>query len=392
MFFFSETKPLLQLLKPGVVPHLFPWTKTRTPNQVSREERAVKRRKLHHKEPDLSDWIGSEVIIGEEVVVEEVPEEEAVASAQCISVQTKETGGLKFHSTDHMFDNRRFLFYTGLDDYDLFNLLFEHFGETVNELNYFYGTKPGMKPQEQFYMTLIKLRLAKSNYELSGLFGISEKECTNIFITWVNFMYHEFLEMPIWPSRELVSFYSPADFKRKFPSTRVIIDGTEIPLQRPKQPTLQQATYSTYKNRNTVKVLIGISPSGLVTYISDVYRSSTSDRQICERSNLTTLCEPGDSIMSDKGFNVQDLFIPSHVTINIPEFFKKKNRMSAKSVANDRKIASKRVHVERIIGLAKTFKILKKPLNNTESDLADAIITVVFHLCNFKPAIVSKDA
>jgi hypothetical protein len=33
----------------------------------------------------------------------------------------------------------------------------------------------------------------------------------------------------------------------------------------------------------------------------------------------------------------------------------------------DRKIASKRVHVERVIGSAKTYKILTQPLNQTES-------------------------
>ena len=379
------------------MPHIFDWTKSPTVTQVSRGVRAKKRLKLDQSTDGVpvvleEEWIGAEVTLEEPIqeVAAVDPEPEEPCGPKI--VQTDDTGGYKFRSTDHMFDKQRFLFYTGLDDYDLFRLLFVHFGETVNELNYFYGTRPTLKPQEQFYLTLIKLRMAKSHYELSGLFAISEKECTNIFVTWVNFMYHEFLELPIWPSRDLVSFYAPSDFKKKFPSTRVVIDGTEIPLQRPKQPTLQQATYSTYKNRNTVKVLIGVSPAGLVSYISDVYGGSASDRQICERSTLTTICESKDSIMSDKGFNVQDLFIHANVTINIPEFFKKKNRMSSKTVADDRKIASKRVHVERIIGLAKTFKILKHPLTNTESELADAIITIIFHLCNFKPAIVSKNA
>jgi len=90
------------------------------------------------------------------------------------------------------------------------------------------------------------------------------------------------------------------------------------------------------------------------------------------------------------GFNVQDLFIPYDVTINIPTFFKKTNRMSTATVLKDRKLASKRVHVERIIGLAKTFKILKRPLNNTESALASQIIGVCFWLCNFRDCIVPK--
>ena len=47
--------------------------------------------------------------------------------------------------------------------------------------------------------------------------------------------------------------------------------------------------------------------------------------------------------------------------------------MTGKCVLKDRKISSKRVHIERIIGLAKTFKILKEPLNVAETKLATEI-------------------
>ncbi|KAK4309446.1 hypothetical protein Pmani_018943 [Petrolisthes manimaculis] len=191
---------------------------------------------------------------------------------------------------------------------------------------------------------------------------------------------------------DLVQYFSPTDFRKKFSTTRVIIDGTEIPLQKPKKPIAQQATYSTYKNRTTVKALIGVTPGGLISFVSDVFGGATSDRQICERSNLVNKVESGDSIMADKGFNVQDMFINPNVEINIPEFFRKKTRLSEKSVLKDRKIASKRVHVERLIGLAKTFKMLTSPLSVTDAPLADAIVTSAFFLCNYRPCIVPTDA
>ena len=40
----------------------------------------------------------------------------------------------------------------------------------------------------------------------------------------------------------------------------------------------------------------------------------------------------------------------------------------------DRRIASKRIHVERIIGHAKTFKILKKTLNSEQMSMGGRII------------------
>ncbi|XP_062587737.1 uncharacterized protein LOC134249389 [Saccostrea cucullata] len=207
-------------------------------------------------------------------------------------------------------------------------------------------------------------------------------------------MSRQWRELNFWPEKDLVTFFSPSDFYSKFPSTRVLIDGTEIPVKKPKPPIAQQATFSTYKNRNTVKVLVGSTPGGLISYVSPAYGGSASDRQLVERSPLLSadLFEPGDSLMADKGFNVQDLFAPKDVTVNIPSFFKQKNRMSGKTVLRDRKISSKRVHIERLIGLGKTYKILKTPLNTTETKLASEILFVCFTLCNFKKCIVPKHA
>ena len=70
---------------------------------------------------------------------------------------------------------------------------------------------------------------------------------------------------------------------------------------------MQEATFSSYKNRPTVKVLAGVSPGGLATFLSPAYGGLASDRQICERSKLARMCDPGDRIMAAKGFNVQDL-------------------------------------------------------------------------------------
>jgi len=65
--------------------------------------------------------------------------------------------------------------------------------------------------------------------------------------------------------------------------------------------------------------------------------------------------------MADKGFNIQDLLAPHDVQVNIPTFLKKRNRFTPKVLAKDRKIATKRVHIEQHIGLAKSYKILSQP-------------------------------
>lgn len=127
----------------------------------------------------------------------------------------------------------------------------------------------------------------------------------------------------MWPKRDLVQIYSPHDFFDKFPDTRLIIDGRECPVKRSKLSLTQQVTFSKYKNRNTVKVVVGLTPGGLISYISPAYGCSTSDHSIIESSKISTACTSGDSIMADKGFELQDLFAPNDVTVNIPSFLKK---------------------------------------------------------------------
>ena len=226
-------------------------------------------------------------------------------------------------------------------------------GSVVNHLNYYNNTIPTLSREDQFLVALMKLRVHHPNEELALLFGISRKQVSNIFITWINLMFCQWKEICWWPARKLVKLFCPRDIFAKFPNSRINIDGTEFPVEKPTQPILQQATFSTYKNRNTMKALVGASPGELFTYVSPAYGGLTSHRQIVERSGLNALLDFGDKIMADKGFNVEDLMLPYRVTLNIP-FLKKKNRMSGATVRHDRKVSSKRVHIERLISLAKT--------------------------------------
>ena len=378
------------------MPSIFAWSRSPTQDDEARSTRACKRRRLEeefNQQSDIENVAAEEIVTSSEqssstvvrtpVLVAEYSSSDA--TTQCAMQSTFSAWKFRHHPD-------AIHFYTGLESYEKFVFVRQTLGPAQDELIYYHGVRPTLSVEEQFFLTLVKLRQNKVNFELSCLFDITERSVTNVFVTWVNFMAVSWDEIDWWPFRDTVRFYSPTDFCAKFPTTRVIVDGTECPIQKPKQPIAQQATFSTYKNRNTVKVLVGCTPGGLVSYVSPAYGGSTSDRQIVERSELLQACDPGDSIMADKGFNVQDLFIPFDVLINIPSFFKKKNRLSGETVMSDRKIASKRVHIERIIGLAKTFKMLQQPMTNTESALSTQIIKICFILCNFRARIVPTDA
>ena len=149
----------------------------------------------------------------------------------------------------------------------------------------------------------------------------------------------------------------PKLFKQRYPTTRVIIDATEVFIQQPSLPELQQLTFSNYKNHNTYKGIIGISPSGAVTFGSKLFPGSTSDKELTRQCGLLGLLEPGDSVMADRGFDIMEDLAPIGVRLNIPPFLRGKSQLDTKELTETRRIASLRIHVERCMERLKNYHI-----------------------------------
>ena len=93
-------------------------------------------------------------------------------------------------------------------------------------------------------------------------------------------MYRRFKLLNIWPTKDQIINTMPTSVALKYPSLRVIIDCTEIKIPKPKGPANQQITFSNYKNCNTAKPLVGVSPAGAISFISDLYGGNISDKEI----------------------------------------------------------------------------------------------------------------
>lgn len=78
-------------------------------------------------------------------------------------------------------------------------------------------------------------------------------------------------------------------------------------IEKPTSPYAQRATWSEYREHNTIKALVGITPSDYFSFLSKVLTGSTSDRKITQESGLVDLLEEGDSVMADRGFNIRDI-------------------------------------------------------------------------------------
>ena len=227
-------------------------------------------------------------------------------------------------------------FYTGIPSVACLMTLFNLVQPQASKMRYWDGDKanrpknyqryqktekPGRKRTmtlfEEFVLTLVRLRLGLLRTHLSHIFGVSESQISKVFITWITFLCHELKSFIIWPTKEQIQTTLPPEFKR-FPNTRVVIDCTEVFIEKPTLPSAQKSTWSEYKEHNTIKTLVGITPTGTFSFVSNFWTGSVSDRRITQESGFLERLEEGDEVMADKGFNISDLVIRKKATLNIP--------------------------------------------------------------------------
>ena len=301
-------------------------------------------------------------------------------------------------------NNDAIQFYTGFESYDMLISCFKFLGDDVNHLQYkdtsaesstrmhseeTRGAPRSLTPLNEFFLVLCRLRCALLVNDIAYRFGVLRATVCRIFTTWINFLYYSFKEINIWPSRQQIDDFMPQAFKDIYPTTRCIIDATEIFIQTPSNPQAQQLTFSSYKNHNTLKSLVAITPSGGVCFVSKLYGGNISDRELTERCGILSLLEPGDSIMADRGFTIADLLELKGVALNIPPM-KTSDQFTQRELTITRRIANLRIHVERAIGRIKNFKLLNDNPNNM-ARVADQIFFVCAFLSNFHGPLCNSD-
>lgn len=280
------------------------------------------------------------------------------------------------------------LLYTGIPTAKLFSALFNLVKDL--DINYYLKWKvEKLSKEDQLLLTLMKLRQNFPHADLAERFNISQSTVTNILITWINVLeevLHNQLMEKI-PPRSKNASCLPGSFS-SFTNCRIILDCTEIyTVVDRKSMTMQKATYSTYKHRNTYKGLVGVAPNGVITYVSGLYPGSTSDKKVVAASGILQQLEAGDLVIADKGFLISEL-LPPGVSLNIPPFLSTP-QFTAEQIKATERIARARIHVERAIRRMKCYKILHF-IPHSLLKYAENVFKVVAALTNFQYPLIQE--
>ena len=174
----------------------------------------------------------------------------------------------------------------------------------------------------------MKLKLNMPMQDLAYRFGISISTVSRTFSAWMVVLDARLAFLIRWPEHEDLQQTMPQCFQVAFGNkTTVIIDCFEVFINRPSNLMARAQTYSNYKNHNTVKILVGITSQGSISFALNAWGGRTPDKFLTDNCGILKKLLPGDLVMADRGFNIQESLIFHRAKLAIPTFTRGKDQL-----------------------------------------------------------------
>ncbi|XP_054709850.1 LOW QUALITY PROTEIN: uncharacterized protein LOC129219546 [Uloborus diversus] len=245
----------------------------------------------------------------------------------------------------------------------------------------------GLTPEEQFFMFLVRVRCGCTLDFLCEQFCLTKSSVSRMLSAVIDSVYTKVKDIDIWLSKKQVQEFMPEAFALKYPNCRAILDCTEFAIQIPSNPRVQQLTFSYYKNRNTVKALIAITPSEALSYISDLWCGKISDKQLFSESGLLQHIQ-NDDILADRGFLIAAELAAKNCRLIMPHFLKQKIQFTVTERNQNQQVSNLRVHVERAISRIKKYQYFRGPIPRQCFGEVNKVFYILAFFTNFSNPLI----
>lgn len=237
-----------------------------------------------------------------------------------------------------------------------------------------YRNSPLATIEDKLLFLLVYLKQATTQQVHATLFDMSQPKANR----WIHLLLsplHRALaslgELPVRDAKQL----DLSDEETQF----FFHDGTERPIQRPKDSEAQRLYYSGKRKQHTVKNNLIIDTSCKVRFLTPTCEGKKHDKRVTDEAGYRF--PEGSTVCQDTGFQG---FSPEGVVVMQP---KKKPRGGELSVAQKHEnhcISSIRTRIEHAIGGVKRYRIVKDKLRNWKQGFRDLVMLTCCGLHNFR--------
>ncbi len=241
------------------------------------------------------------------------------------------------------------------------------------------GRKPRLKTVESKLIYILFYFKCYPTFDLAGiLFGLDRSQANR----WMHRL-QKVLERTLGVKMALPKRHlnTEAEFNESFPEVnRVILDGTERPIQRSSDREKQKQDYSGKKKRHTRNHLGAVAPDKRILILSKAYHGKNHDKGILNREQWVKFIPDGVKIQGDLGFlGLQNKF----VNIEIPHKKPKGGELSAQQKEENLELARERVVCEHAFAGVKRYNIAANVYRNRIKEFDDHSMFIAAGLWNF---------
>ncbi|XP_064414151.1 uncharacterized protein LOC102352482 isoform X2 [Latimeria chalumnae] len=318
---------------------------------------------------------------------------EASFQAECQAlrsenIELKEKASRSSMREDGFQKEEKIRFYTGLPSLARFTELLHFLSASVPQ------THMNVLTQfQELLLVLVKFKLNLLEEDLAHRFGISQSTVSRVFRKWVHIMNVRLARFVRWPDREELRSAMPPEFKKCCHELVCIIDTTELLMERPMDLKTRAQTWSKSKQQNTVKFLIGITPQGTVSFLSQAWAGGVPDQHVTENCGILDRLSPGDVVFANRGLTAHDSVGLYCAEVIVSPLSEGRKQLDRRELDPSMELNYVRFHSERVIGaLKRKYAILKGALpvtwtqheEGSEKSMVNKIVLIccaLFNLC-----------
>lgn len=184
----------------------------------------------------------------------------------------------------------------------------------------------------------------------------------------------------VLPERRISSV---EEFFKAFPEAKAIfIDGTERPIQRPKDPTRQKDNYSGKKKAHTKKNIVICDDKKKIGFLGRTHNGREHDYGIMKGEIPPKAMPSGVEAYADKGFIGIDKDYPN-LSVHMPRKKPKGKELTDEEKEKNRQISRVRIKIEHAICGIKKFGIMACKLRSRKDGFDDQSALICAGLHNF---------